>query len=134
MHAYSQSSGNWFEDGALLGSGYAGGNCGKTPQGKNNPLMQAVHSVGPIPQGTYDIQGPPFTHPTAGPFCLRLEPQQGTVTFGRAGFMVHGDTNPPGNASEGCVVLPRAVRECIWNAGCLVLIVVASDSDIPQVC
>lgn len=134
MHAYAQSSGNWFEDGLLIGSGYAGGNLGKQPQGRNNPLMQAVHSVGPIPQGVYDIEGPPFTHPTAGPFCMRLIPRAQTNTFGRSGFMVHGDTAIPGNASEGCIVLPRAVREKIWNSGQLVLTVVASDSDLPLAC
>jgi hypothetical protein len=132
---YSQASGTIFDDaGKAAGYGYAGGNCGKTPQGKNNPLMQAVHSVGPIPQGRYKIVGPAFTHASAGPFCLRLEPCTGTDTFGRAGFMLHGDTNPPGNASEGCIVQARPVRERVAASGDDDLLVVACDSDLPALC
>lgn len=137
MNTWVQAAGKLFGDGALLGSGYAGGNLGKNPQGKNNPLMQAIHSVGPIPQGRYLIQGPPFVHPSAGPFCLRLLPCAGTDTFGRSGFMVHGDTPPPGNASEGCIVLPRPVREALWarvQAGDQMLTVVATEDQIPAVC
>ena len=43
---------------------------------------------------------------------MNLDPQPGTQTFGRDLFRVHGDsTAHPGTASEGCVILPRNVRD-----------------------
>lgn len=34
---------------------------------------------------------------------------------GRAGFYMHGDkVAAPGNASEGCIIMPRAVRAQCW--------------------
>jgi len=50
MWTYNQSDGTLLHDGALAGEGYSG-----FGEGKNNPTMQTLHDVGPIPQGTYDI-------------------------------------------------------------------------------
>lgn len=131
MHCYVQSTGCWYDrDGQLRGRGYAG-----SPKGKNNPLMQAVHSTGPIPQGQWSIEGPPFDTATHGPHVLRLNPAPGTQTFGRAGFLIHGDNmGDPGNGSEGCIVLDRTVRDWIWSSGDLDLLVVADDSGRPAAC
>jgi hypothetical protein len=49
---------------------------------------------------------------------LRLEPEPDTDTFGRAGFLMHGDSGAhPGEASEGCIIMPRNVREAVWTGG-----------------
>jgi len=38
-------------------------------------------------------------------------------TFGRDGFLIHGDSvRHPGDASEGCIILPRRFRERIWTS------------------
>jgi hypothetical protein len=49
---------------------------------------------------------------------LKLNPAAATETFGRSGFLMHGDSKEhPGCASHGCVILPRAVREQVWTSG-----------------
>jgi hypothetical protein len=41
----------------------------------------------------------------------------GTYTYGRDGFMIHGDSIAnPGTASEGCIVLRRNERQAIWES------------------
>ena len=112
---YSQSTGqmthvdNQTGDRTSFGAGYAG-----TGEGLNNPNMQNVPFVGPIPQGTYDI-GEATT--TRGPLTLPLTPQQGTNTFGRDAFRIHGDNSRlDQSASEGCIVTGRNVRNQINNS------------------
>ncbi len=93
----------------MLGHGYAGNG-----KGLNNPKMEDVHNVGPIPRGVYNI-GDFFNDPgDKGPTVCHLTPREGTNTFGRSGFMIHGDT-PAANhtASEGCIVAPRFIRDAI---------------------
>jgi hypothetical protein len=109
MWEYSQSSGV-LQRGSYAAVGYSGAE----PDGKNNPAMQSVHNVGPIPQGQWTIVGPPVDLVPEGPYVLRLEPQPSTITFGRSGFLIHGDTTPPGNASQGCIIMPRPTRQAIW--------------------
>jgi hypothetical protein len=79
--------------------------------GKNNPALQSLPRVGPVPQGTYAVSNP-FTHPEKGRLCFRLVPMSGNHMFGRSGFLIHGDSiRHPGDASEGCIILPLAARE-----------------------
>jgi hypothetical protein len=106
MWTYSQSTGTLYLDGVEVGSGYSGAG-----PGVNNPEMQAVANVGPIPEGTYTI-GSAFTHSHTGPISMRLEPAGTNEMHGRSGFLVHGD-NATHTASEGCIILPRPVREQI---------------------
>ncbi|HUO24658.1 MAG TPA: tlde1 domain-containing protein [Candidatus Aquilonibacter sp.] len=121
MWIYAQKTGELWRDGKQVASGYSG--CDK---GKNDPAMQAVAEVGPIPQGKWTIIGPPFNSHEHGPYVLRLEPEAGTNSFGRNGFLMHGDSVEfPGCASKGCVILPRAIREQVWNSGDCELQVVA---------
>ncbi len=113
MWTYAQASGQLLQNGQLVGTGYSG-----YDNGKNNPSMQAVENMGPIPQGDWTIVGPPVNTSTQGPYVLTLQPAQGTNTFGRSGFLMHGDSiEAPGCASHGCVIMPRAVREQVWNSG-----------------
>jgi hypothetical protein len=49
---------------------------------------------------------------------MRLEPNQQNEMYGRAGFLIHGDSlEHPGTASLGCIVLGRLYREAIWASG-----------------
>ena len=110
MWRYSQSTGEMSRDGIFLSRGYSG-----HEEGKNNPAMQAIPNIGPIPVGLWKLLLI-FDHPAKGPRCIRLEAADGTVTFGRSGFLIHGDSIAnPGTASEGCIILGRVQREQIWG-------------------
>lgn len=115
MWTYSQALGELFgPNGELVATGYSGHG-----EGVNNPALQAVHDVGPIPQGRYGINAPREV-PGRGPYVLPLMPFATTDTFGRSGFLCHGDSiEHPGAklASHGCVILGRAAREAIWQSG-----------------
>ena len=106
MWSYDQSSGELRHDGAFEGTGYSG-----TGEGRNNPAMQAVQMVGPVPQGKYKI-GDVYDHPHLGPCVMALEPLPETNTFGRSLFRIHGDNNRH-DASHGCIILGPAIRRLI---------------------
>lgn len=109
---YSQATGAISRGGMTLGTGYSGHG-----EGRNNPAMEAVHDVGPIPHGRYSILSPRDTD-THGPYVLPLVPEEGTDTHGRAGFLIHGDSvKAPGTASHGCIILARAYRISVWTSG-----------------
>lgn len=111
MFTYRQRSGELLREGVVVGTGYSG-----RELGKNNPSFQGVKNTGPIPRGLWHIVGPPFTG--HGPYVLRLVPGNNTETFDRSGFLIHGDSlQKPGTASQGCIVLPRHVRELVWASG-----------------
>lgn len=99
----------------LVGTGYSGRGIGK-----NNPAMQSIPRVGPIPRGTYEIS-PARTHSTLGPVALRLAPWPTNEMHGRSAFLIHGDNRERnGTASEGCIILDRDIRDRInasWKHG-----------------
>lgn len=113
MLIYSQSSGEMrTAAGLLLGTGYAGHG-----PGVNNPVMQSVHDVGPLPQGIYTIN-PPVNTTTHGPYVMWLTPNPANHMFGRSGFGIHADelANPGKHlASTGCIVMSNAARIAIWT-------------------
>jgi hypothetical protein len=112
MWTYNQQNGVLLKDGETMGTGYSG-----FEAGKNNPAMQRVEDVGPIPKGVYEIGSP---HDTAshGPHVMALSPAAGTETFGRSGFLIHGDSvADPGAASHGCIILARDLRDKISASG-----------------
>lgn len=95
-----------------VGVGYSGAG-----EGKNNPAMQDVQNVGPIPRGVYSI-GDPVDTTTHGPFVLALAPDPKNDMHGRSAFLIHGDSiSRPGTASRGCIIMPRNVREQVWKSG-----------------
>ncbi len=109
---YSQASGWLSRNGDNVAEGYSGAG-----DGKNNPAMQDVHNVGPIPVGNYTIEAPIDTK-THGPYVMHLTPDLANEMYGRSAFMIHGDSKvDPGTASEGCLIFPRAIREAIWASG-----------------
>jgi len=111
MWTYSQSTGQLSQDGVPVACGYSG--CGDA---KNNPACQDKKCEGPIPQGLWRISEL-FDSVKNGPYCIRLVPDDQTSTFGRDGFLIHGDSvRHPGEASEGCIILPRRFREQVWTS------------------
>jgi hypothetical protein len=118
---YAQKTGELQLDGKHVSRGYSGASVGK-----NNPAKENVPNIGPIPRGDWTIAGPPVDSTDHGPYVLKLNPAPSTETHGRSGFLMHGDSKEhPGSASHGCVILPRAVREELWQSGDLDLEVVA---------
>lgn len=114
MWTYQQSTGRMVGAGGLL---LAVGYSGADPNGKNNPLMQAIQDQGPIPQGNYTFEEPEDTI-AHGPYAMPLTPATDNEMFGRSGFLCHGDNiDNPGTASEGCIIIPRFARERIWESG-----------------
>lgn len=112
MWEYSQSTGQLKRDGNLISLGYSG-----FGEGKNNPEMESVPNVGPIPKGLYEISAP-YDTTTHGPLVMALVPQEGTNTFGRSGFLMHGDSiEHPGLASHGCIIVNRVVRVLVGGSG-----------------
>ncbi|KFJ12528.1 RHS repeat-associated core domain protein [Delftia acidovorans] len=116
---YTQSTGNLTctRDGieTVNNNGYAGAG-----QGRNNPDMQDVLNTGPLPRGNYTI-GEAFRHRTAGIATRRLTPAPENDMQGRAGFLIHGD-NATGTASEGCIVMPRTIRDSLNDGDSLEVI------------
>lgn len=103
-----QESGKLIYDGELVATGYSGFGAGK-----NNAATVKIPNVGPIPVGLYEISSS-FDSESHGPVCMHLSPMPGTETFGRGGFLIHGDSLiHQGMASHGCVILPRPVRRRI---------------------
>jgi hypothetical protein len=103
---YHQSSGALHSDGQLIATGYAG-----TAEGRNNPAMEMVRSIGPLPAGLYAIRPAIDRHPTMGPRVIPLVPVNHDC-LGRNSFYVHGD-NDDHDASRGCPIFPRAIRLAI---------------------
>jgi len=96
-------------DGSLLAVGGAG--CGA---GFNNPAMQNVVNVGPIPVGKYLIAWA-ISHPGLGPVAMRLYSHPSNNMFGRSDFWLHGWSATLGikQSSNGCVLLTRSARDII---------------------
>jgi hypothetical protein len=99
-------TGEIFQDGTVIGHGYAGNGAGL-----NNPDACNQKMVGPLPTGKYEILGAVDKPESVGHFALPLAPDPGNEMFGRGSFYIHGD-NPAMNetASDGCIVTAHDVR------------------------
>jgi hypothetical protein len=108
MWIYKQSTGQLYKNSALIGTGYAG-----RDNGKNNPAMQGIKGVGPIPCGLYVIDRAEDRADT-GPLSIKLNPDSANEMFGRSSFFIHGDSKEnPGEASHGCLIQSREIRKKI---------------------
>lgn len=90
---------------AFIGVGHSG--CGA---GLNNPAMQAVHGIGPIPCGVYTIGSPRVPSARPGAPVLPLDPDPSGPMFGRTALFARDDiaaTNP--KASGDCVVFKHLI-------------------------
>lgn len=130
MWTYVQKTGELLHNGAHEAFGYSGyDDPDSGQQGKNNPDLENVHDVGPIPVGSYAIGSPEDTL-THGPFVLPLTPNAANQMFGRAGFLIHGDSVvEPGTASRGCIIMGRPVRNEIAASGDHSLQVISGEAD-----
>jgi RHS repeat-associated protein len=118
---YSQSTGQMthvLPDGSkqVVGTGYSG-----KDEGLNNPKAQDKPNVGPIPQGDRKIEPQKDNVTGQGhklPASMRLDPSKDTDTFGRSGFLIHGDNSQQNHsASNGCIILNRPTRNQIGGSG-----------------
>lgn len=98
-----------------VGKGWAGNH-----EGKNNPAMQEVPCVGPLPQGHYTLQPWEAYHGHLGPLVSFLKPDPANEMFGRGDFFIHGPAMSPasyGQESKGCIVMARDVRQNLSDLG-----------------
>ena len=116
---YQQSTGILFDpEGKKCCRGYSG-----RGEGKNNPKMDHVKSVGPIPKGDWVI-GLPYNSQRIGRYALPLY-QHGHNSKGRNYFRIHGDSiSNPGEASKGCMIHPLTIRKLIHQSNCKLLKVI----------
>ena len=110
---YKQSTGDLDRDGVHVATGYSGHGAGL-----NNPAMEAVHGVGPIPAGGYRIGPPRVPVDHLGVVAMPLTPVAANLAHGRSAFFMHGD-NARGDhsASDGCIIMPHAVRQGVADSG-----------------
>jgi hypothetical protein len=109
---YKQTTGELFDPtGKLVNKGYSG-----KGRGKNNPSLQNVAGVGPIPQGMWRV-GALYNSANVGKNAIYLHflddtPNNDTHDpSGRSAFRMHGDSiKHPGTASRGCIIMPLAAR------------------------
>jgi hypothetical protein len=131
MWVWDQSDGSLWREAKptrgrlLISKGYSG-----KGRGKNNPALEGVPGIGPIPAGHYKI-GKPYDSKNVGRFTLPLDAVDSRPgddihqPTGRSAFRIHGDSiKAPGTASKGCIILPRNIREAIWTSGDRDLLVV----------
>lgn len=116
---YDVETGSFGHNGVLIGRGYSG-----EGEGLNSVAHEQDKDVGPIPRGTWII-GKFFDDPGGkGPVVAHLSAAKGTETFGRDGFMIHGDNRERNEtASHGCLILDKPVREQVKASGDNVLVV-----------
>ncbi len=120
VYTYMQCSGKVYDpEGNLMGAGYSGKGLGL-----NNPKMEHVPNIGPIPAGFYRVGNVIHNAGNMGKYVLPLTPEGSTVNtlsaLVRGGFYWHGE-NPatPLNSSKGCIVSLLVLRQQI-STGALV--------------
>lgn len=123
MWIYEQKTGRLLQNDRLVAVGYSG-----KGSARNDPAMQDKHGLGPIPVGVYIIGPQRETTEMHGPVVMPLAPIAYSETFGRSGFMIHGDAvKAPGSASHGCIILSRPIREEIASSTDRLLVVLSGE-------
>jgi RHS repeat-associated protein len=96
--------------------------------GVNNPAMENVENVGPIPSGSWTI-GDSYHHVRLGPITMNLTPNEGTDTHGRTFFRMHGaDAEGHQDDSTGCPVVGPNGRRQVSESNDNQLIVVSDEN------
>jgi hypothetical protein len=108
---FKVAAGEIWRNGKLMAKGVYSGH----GDAINDSSKEAMPAHGPIPRGRWLMDGV-YNSAKVGPFAIILDPAPGTNAFGRSGFRVHGD-NAKGDqsASEGCVIVPRNIRDDMWQ-------------------
>lgn len=126
MWIYKVRPGRMYQNDIFKWTGYSG-----MAEARNNPALQDKVGLGPIPTGVYIIGKERETTETHGPVVLPLAPIAYSETFGRSGFLIHGDSRShPGSASHGCIILPRAAREEMAFSSDRLLVVLSGETRI----
>lgn len=111
---YEQSTGRLlWPSGEQLAVGYSGHG-----EGVNNPSLESVENVGPLPCGWYGL-GTPHDSATHGPFFIPLIPDPSNQMFGRSAFGIHGDEIKHAGerlASNGCIIVGPFTRHTMWQS------------------
>ena len=124
MWKYNSTTGDMLTpEGFKIGVCYSGHGAGL-----NNPSMENVRGVGPIPRGFYQFgeffddlpPSPPDGNHHKGPMVCHLvcvhknadgEWEDCPAPYGRSGFMLHGDNGAQNHtASDGCIIAARFIR------------------------
>lgn len=109
----------------VVGIGYAGHGWGR-----NNPRMEKVHGIGPLPAGDYTIGPLEMQHAALGLNVCALMPDPANTMYNRSGFFLHGRKSPTDlDASEGCIVLDHTSRMRVATSADRKLRVIASRSN-----
>jgi hypothetical protein len=94
--------------GLVIAVGYSG-----HAAGLNNPALQNVVDVGPLPEGDFAI-GDPVDGTHLGDGAMPLAALPGTDTHGRSELWLHQDNVQHNeSASEGCGILPLSALKAI---------------------
>jgi len=127
MFTYVLDSGEMIDPhGQILGTGYSGSSvC------RNNPSMQNIRGVGPLPCGFYgmetivDSAGHPCDYGDKKAPVIALIPDPSNEMCGRYGFLIHGD-NDTHTASDGCIIQEHPTRVTMSNSSDKKLQVIAT--------
>ena len=112
MISYDQKTGEIKIRNTVVGYGYSG--AGK---GVNNPALENVRRVGPIPRGRWKIDRWDDKHGDKGPQVAVLSPV-GHDAHGRTAFLIHGDnTSLNQTGSWGCIIASRLIRNALRASG-----------------
>lgn len=112
MIYYTQDDGEITIGPKIIGNGYSGNTIGL-----NNPDMESVPNIGPIPVGQWQITAWHDLYENKGPCVAQLSPV-GHDAHGRSGFLIHGDNAAMNHtASDGCIIACRAIRQQLRDSG-----------------
>ena len=109
MIKFDRKLGTLFNDrGAVIATGIWAGH----GDARNDPSREREKMIGPLPAGMYTMRDPRDSD-HLGSYVIDLEPHPGNQMYGRGLFRIHGDnkTPDPNDASNGCIIAPRSVRE-----------------------
>lgn len=110
MWTYTQLRGQILNNGEFIGTGHSGHG-----PGLNNPDMEDVAGVGPIPRGQWRIVRWDDQHGALGPIVAILEPI-GHNAHNRSLLRIHGPSaSHPLTDSDGCIVAEHDCR-VEWRA------------------
>lgn len=104
---YAQSSGTLSLCNGDFACPFAAGYAGRAI-GRDNPDMDHVKNIGPLPRGVYSMRV--VEHPRFAAPAIQLVQTDGEG-HGRSGFFIHGDNAKADySASSGCIVLDKPTR------------------------
>jgi hypothetical protein len=114
---YQQSGGSFACIDQTTGKTVIEGTCySGTGTGRDNPAMNGAPGQGPTPRGWWDIAGGQTTRLGSPSFRLAPDASNSVHQTGRQpnSFLIHAD-NARNDASEGCTICERRIREVIFR-------------------